>query len=82
MSWPADAHDDAATGSAVNNIQSMQREKTAIYKYEGTWTLHMSADLDRENDKFKEDSLSALRKGITCQLLLRVCSNKNDTIPP
>ena len=43
-SWPADAHDDAATGSAVNNIQSMQREKTAMYKYEGTWTLHMSAD--------------------------------------
>ena len=69
-SWSADAHYDA------------EREKTAIYKYEGAWTVHMSADLDRENDKFKEDSLSALRKGITCQLLLRICSHINDTIPP
>ena len=52
-SWPADAHDDAAISNAVNNIESIQRERerAAIYKYKDTWTLHMSADLDREDDK-------------------------------
>ena len=81
MYGPADTHDRAAMGITVDNMESMLKEKTVIHKYKDNERCDMRMDTDGEHNKDKGRSLSALRKDITHQLLLRVYSHKTDTIP-
>ena len=80
-SWLADAHDRSPMSAIADNVESILREKTAIHKYKDNGHCKMRMDTDREHNKHKERSLSALKKDITQQFSLRVYSHKNDTIP-
>ena len=64
-SWPEDAHDRAAMGTNVNNMESIKKEKTMIHKYKDNKHCNMRVYADREHNKYKGRSLSALRKDIT-----------------
>ena len=64
----------------------MQKEQTAVCTNTPIPSrLKMTVDLGRVSDKYKENSLSALRKGMACPLFLKrmhwVCRHKNGTIP-
>ena len=80
-SWTVDADHRAAMDTTVNNMESMQKEKTARHKYKDNEHCKMTVDTDREHNKCKERSISALIKDVTHQVSLRVYSHKNDTIP-
>ena len=81
MYGPADTHDRAAMGITVDNMESMLKEKTMMHKYKENDHCNMRMDTDREHNKYKGLSLSALIYTVTHQLLLRVYSHKTDTIP-